>query len=297
MALIVNWNHPADTSRCLESLAAAGFDLADTVVVDNGSDDDSARELARRFPAIHVIENSRNLGFTGGYNIGIRKATSMGADYVLMLNDDATVRPGMLEALLLQAERRPDAALLGPLVLMLEDPQRVFAAGGSIAKDYSVSQNDYGLRVSELPVYPECFETDYLVGCVVLVRVAALERLGLLDEDFFAYYEDLEWGQRAYREGYSCLVVPGAVAMHPDTGSRDRVSPLVHYYMNRNQLLAARKLGWPTVVRMRMFAASMRRILAWSLKRELRSKPRRAVLCALCDGLTGRVGESCWSLD
>src|SRR5579862_3495421 len=112
VAVVLNWNGGEDTPRALASLAGI-----EAICVDNGSGDGSDSEVERRFPEVELIRTGANLGFAGGNNVGIRRAFERGADWVLLLNQDAVAEPGLAEALERAAAMRPDAGILACKVL------------------------------------------------------------------------------------------------------------------------------------------------------------------------------------
>ena len=126
VAVVLNWNGGEDTLRALESLAGL-----ETICVDNGSADGSDREVKRRFPSVELIRTGANLGFAGGNNVGIRRALERGADWVLLLNNDAVADKGIAGALLRAAEARPDAGLLACKVYFSDPPDVIQSAGAS----------------------------------------------------------------------------------------------------------------------------------------------------------------------
>src|SRR5436190_24389108 len=125
VAVVLNWNGGEDTVRALDSLSGI-----ETICVDNGSIDGSAEEVERRFPEVELVRTGTNLGFAGGNNVGIRRALDRGADWVLLLNNDAVAEPGLADALARAAAVRPDAGALACKVLF-EDGETVMYAGAS----------------------------------------------------------------------------------------------------------------------------------------------------------------------
>src|SRR5436309_4726879 len=130
--IILNWNGRADTLECLASVQRINFPDFETVVVDNGSTDGSEEAIRAAFPDITFIQTGENLGFAEGNNVGIRHAIECGADYVFVLNNDTTVDPNILAALVAEAEKNPNAAILGPKIYFYDRSDVINSAGGSI---------------------------------------------------------------------------------------------------------------------------------------------------------------------
>src|SRR5581483_5508218 len=211
VAVILNWNGGADTVRALESLAGI-----DTICVDNGSSDGSADEVARRFPGVELIRTGANLGYAGGNNAGIRRALERGADWVLLLNQDAVAEPGLAAALERAAAERPDAGILACKVLF-EDGRTVMYAGASFnpSLGYSGRRAGYG----RADVYRERRDVDRADGAAMALSRPLLDRVGLLDEELFLYVEDVDLSLRARDAGFAVVFVPDAVVRHRGSAS------------------------------------------------------------------------------
>ena len=145
VAVVLNWNGGEDSLACLESLAAAGVE---TICVDNGSVDGSADAAAARFPDVELLRNGTNLGYAGGNNVGIRRALERGAEWVWLVNNDATVASDAPAALAMAAELRPDAGVLACKIYQADPPDVLWYAGGrfSTILGYSGRQDGYGKR-------------------------------------------------------------------------------------------------------------------------------------------------------
>src|SRR5262249_14403967 len=174
VAVVLNWNGGEDTPRALASLAGI-----ETICVDNRSTDGSDAEVERRFPEVELIRNGANLGFAGGSNVGIRRALERGADWVLLLNDDAVAEPGVSEALEGAAAARPDAGVLACKVLF-EDGATVMYAGASFnaTLGYSGRRTGFG-RPDSFHARRDVERAD---GAAMAVSRTALDRVGLFDE-------------------------------------------------------------------------------------------------------------------
>lgn len=289
--IVLNWNHADDTLACLRSVMALSYPAIHSVVVDNGSTDDSVARINSTYPNIEVIQTGENLGYAGGNNLGIRHALAYGCDYVWLLNDDITVAPDSLSALLEVAREAPDIAFLGPKVYMKEEPDRILSAGGPLADGWQPQH--IGIGEIDSGQYDTIRDVDYLSGCAVLANACALESIGLLDEDFFAYHEDTEWCYRAKKAGWRVTFVPQARVWHPDTRRRDPASSLVTYYAARNHLLFLRKhqLGWSSILQ--SLARYAIWIGNWSINPKWKHfRAKRDALClALLDFARGKTGK------
>jgi GT2 family glycosyltransferase len=237
---ILNWNGREDTLRCLGALAAVRGEFA-TVVADNGSHDGSAEAIRAAYPDVALIENGANLGFSGGNNAAVRSALEQGAQWVVLLNNDAEPEPGMLEALQAAAARHPGAGVLAGK-LLLEDG-RVQWAGQRVALLTGYSGRPRGHGRPDGFAYSVEGRSDRAVGALMAVSRAAIERAGLLDEDLFAYVEDVDWSLRIRAAGMGCVFVPSARAIHRVSASTGGAAGSTHtvYYGTRNTIVVCER--------------------------------------------------------
>ena len=292
--IVLNWNGLADTLECLESLASLDYPNYEVVVVDNGSTDGSVSVIRERCPGVTIVENGENLGYAGGNNVGLCHAMAQGADYALLLNNDTVVDPAFLGILVNAAEAEPAVGIAGPTIYYHERPDVIWSAGGAINWQrgstwmVGLDEQDKGQFGAEpRPV-------DFVTGCAMLVRRAVLERAGLLDERFFAYYEEAEWCVRAARAGFQVMHVPMAHIWHQISPAAQADSPLVHYYMTRNRLLflKATEAGLRAWFHT-LFAEYLRTLVSWSVRPKWRGKrlQQRAMARAVIDFYRERLGK------
>ncbi len=240
--VVLNWNGLADTRECLQSLKSVPYGNKRIVVVDNGSDGDEAGILRDEFAGfIHLIAKPTNTGFAGGANTGVRYALEQGADYVLLLNNDTVVQPQFLEALVQAAESLPDVGAVCPKATFYGKPEVIYSTGGMVSL-WRATARQVGRGRRDKGQYDEISVRDYADGVCMLVPRAALERVGLLDEDYFAYWEETDWCLRARRLGLKCYYVPSARVWHRAARSQ-KPDAAFHYLYRRNALLFVRKRG------------------------------------------------------
>jgi GT2 family glycosyltransferase len=236
VAVVLNWNGGEDTAHALASLAAQGIE---TICVDNGSADGSDAAVERHFPAVELVRNGANLGFAGGSNVGIRRALERGADWVLLVNNDAAVEEGLEAALERAAAARPDAGLLACKVLF-EDGATVMYAGASFRAWLGYSGRRDGFGGPDR--FHELRDVGRADGAAMAVSRAAAERVGLLDEGLFAYVEDVDWSLRMRAAGLAVVLVPDAVVRHKGSASTGGGASTANlYYSARNTILVAER--------------------------------------------------------
>lgn len=292
-AVVLSWNRREDTLACLRSLAAVEEPALQTILVDNASSDGTVEAVRAEFPEVEVLVNDANLGFAEGNNVGIRHALEGGAAWVLTLNNDVEVDPGFLRALLEEAERRPDAGALSPLILFGPPSELIWFAGASYdpGRGYNGRQRGYG-EPAGAP-YDQVWETDRICGAAMLVPRAVLEEVGVFDTELFAYYEDTDWSLRARAAGRRLYVVPAARIWHKvSRSSGGESAPATLYYGTRNALAVAERyapLGAAGTWRRRavLLAAHAAQALGSGRRRE----GLAAVLAGWRDFRAGRFGR------
>jgi len=249
--IVLNWNGLEDTVECLESLKKITYPDYDIIVVDNGSEGDDARVLEERFgDYIHLIRNDRNYGYTGGNNIGMRYALENSApDYVLLLNNDTTVAPDLLDPMVRAAGGDDSTGLVGPKVYYHGFPDRIYGAGGRVSMRTGRTFH-IGMKERDSGQYDKQQEVDYVPGCCLLIKRAVIDQVGLLDESYFCYWEETDYCFRARAAGYRSVYVPEAKIWHraplklsvwERTPAGGKVSGLYRYYMARNSFKFLRK--------------------------------------------------------
>jgi GT2 family glycosyltransferase len=205
--VILNWNEWQDTSLCLSSLQELNYPSYQVVVVDQGSTDGSPERIRQTFPWVQVIENGKNLGFTGGCNVGMRYGLSQGADFVWLLNNDTTVDKYALGALVTRAESDSHIGAVGSAIYFMHEPERLQAWGGGYI-NFVMGRGEHFLR----PV-PDG-EIEFITGASLLLPRKALEAVGPLDEGFFIYWEDADICFRLRKAGWKLAVAGDSKIWH-----------------------------------------------------------------------------------
>jgi GT2 family glycosyltransferase len=230
--IILNWNGIRDTLECLASVRNLDYPEVRIVVVDNGSTDGSPAVIRQKYPSVVLLENGENLGFTGGNNLGMRKALEMGTDYLWLLNNDTILERDTLRNLLGPLITSPEAGLASPVIHYHEKPEAVQFRGSYIDWERKrIVKLEEGDPVPD----PTDGKPVSLWGTALLIKRAVVECVGYLNEKYFAYHEDEEYCMRAARAGYRCVVVPEARIFHKNsrsTGSND--APMQVFLRSRN---------------------------------------------------------------
>jgi GT2 family glycosyltransferase/glycosyltransferase involved in cell wall biosynthesis len=238
-AVVLNYNTPDQTWLAVRSLQTSFDGPARIIVVDNGSADESVRVLRRSLNGIDIVETGKNLGFSGGCNVGISCALGESPDYVLLVNSDVVLAPDALGALVSVADRDRTAGVLAPLVLSRAEPGRIASAGISYStRSGRMRHLGVGEPVSDAG-RGEVREVDAVSGCVMLIRRGVFEAVGLLHEEYFFSFEDLEFCLRVRARGFRIVCVPDAQVYHEGCQSIGPRSPRRVYFATRNHLKLA----------------------------------------------------------
>lgn len=211
--IVLNWNGLADTRECLQSLFQMAGPARRIYVVDNGSGDDSVEALHREFSErIVLIANQRNLLYAGGNNVGILRALSDGCSHILLLNNDTVVDEQLLTELLEASEQHPDAVLC-PKIYYADRPNTLWYAGGKLnLRRARIAHR--GIREMDHGQYDRLEETAWATGCALFASRKVFETVGLLDDNFRLYCEDVDFCLRAREAGFQTFYVPQARLWH-----------------------------------------------------------------------------------
>jgi GT2 family glycosyltransferase len=238
--IILNWNGLSDTVRCLESIQDLDYTNYEVIVVDNGSNDNSVAYLNENFPWIVLIENEKNLGFTGGNNIAMRYAVANNGDYVWLVNNDTVLHANSLRNLVSLAESSPSIGLATPVIFYLDNPDKFQFAGSyfdwkSFSLTYPNDEDEVGREFKN-------GKDVCLWGTALLIKRNVIETIGVFREEYFAYWEDTEYSLRALKHGFRNVVCRDAKIYHK-AGMIQREywarGKYFFYYMSRNQMLMA----------------------------------------------------------
>ena len=240
--IIVAWNQLYKTLACLEAVAAGDYGNARVLLVDNGSTPPLAEAIHAHFPSIEVLRLPRNLGFAGGYNAGLREALSGPADLFLLLNNDTLPAPDALSQLVACLAAAPDVGLATAKIYYAAEPSRIWTVGANL--NVFLDLKDGGQGEIDAGQWAAPRDVDFAPFCAVLIRREVLEEVGLLDEEFFLYYEDMDYCRRMRRAGRRLRLCPDAHVWHDvsaSSGGRD--SPTERYWMAQSSGRYFRKHG------------------------------------------------------
>lgn len=234
---LVNWNLKDVTLECLESIKRLRYPNYQIVVIDNGSRDGSPEAIAQKYPDVEQIVHAENLGSTAGFNAGFLHALSTNADYAFLINNDTTLDPDSL-SILVKASEDAQVGIASPLIFYEAAPDKIWSAG---AMQSGLTLDLIGNQ-GRGKVFRQTTQRDFLTGCAMLVKREVLERVGVMDRDFFLYYEDMDFCFRVKKLGYKLILVPQAKMWHKVSLSGGGSGSLMEtYWLARNVILFYRK--------------------------------------------------------
>lgn len=230
--VIVNWNGKHLLGECLGSLAAQIVKDIEIILVDNGSQDGSADYVREQYPDVRVVRLPENVGFAAGNNAGIRIAAGK---YIALLNNDTKADPAWLQNLLVEAEASPPrVGMWACKILSYAHPDVIDNVGLLLYPD-GLGRGK-GRLEKDRGQYDESGEAFFPSGCAGLFRREMLDEIGLFDEEFFAYADDVDIGLRARLAAWECRFVPSAKVYHKYSSSSDAYSPLKAFLVERNRI-------------------------------------------------------------
>ena len=293
--VVLNYNGLDDTLKCMSSLAAVEYDSLSVILVDNGSAVDPSPATRRLFPNVEIIRAGINLGYAGGNNRGIERALDRGAEYVLILNNDTIVAPGIVRALLHAFVADGSFGIVGPVINFMDEPDKVMTDGVRFNPGPGV-EFFHRLEVLLQPDSADATPVDVVNGCCMMVRSDVFRAVGLFDERLFIVHEESDLCLRSQRAGFRCGVLGQTLVWHKGSSSFQRSGrQLQRYYDTRNLFFLLKRHGGK-LPGTRSFGRSLVPFLRYafyrySLEMEAGSPvAARAVADGLADALTGKTG-------
>lgn len=221
--IILNYNRRDRLKKCLDSIFKINYPNYEVVLVDNNSTDGSLEMARAGYSRSVFIKNEENIGYSAGNNVGIRYALERMADYVLLLNNDTEVKSDFLLKLIEESEKNSQVGILSPVVFSGLSG-KVWFSGGKI--DWLRMKTIHQRELQD----KNNFETEFISGCAMLVKKDVFRKIGLLDDDFFLYWEDADFSLRAKRAGFKIGVVMSSWIDHyerEESGSENKIYWLV----------------------------------------------------------------------
>lgn len=238
--ITVNFNQPQVTIDFLKSVSEnSSSDEVEVIVVDNGSDEDHGESYKNIYPGLIYIRSERNLGFAGGNNLGIKVAKG---EYLLLLNNDTEISQNLVNTLICEFEQNPEIGLLSPLILYFDQPEIIQYAGFTNMNYLTCRNKGIGSMETNRGQYSsDSRETGYCHGAAMMCRKKDLETVGAMADQFFLYYEELDWCEKFKKAGKKIWFTGRTRIYHKESMSVGKESSIKTYFMTRNRMLFIRR--------------------------------------------------------
>ena len=234
--ITINYNGLKDTCELIESIPFN--DEMEVIVVDNASKQDEASIISTRYPQIKVIRSPKNLGFAGGNNLGIKEATGK---YILLINNDTYFKAFKIEALIKRLESSEKIGIVCPKLRFAWGSNPIQYAGYTPLTNITVRNQAIGFGAEDYGQHDTARPTPYAHGAAMLIKHEAINKVGLMPECFFLYYEEIDWSMMFTRAGYEIWYDPACTVYHKESQTTGQNSPLRTYYITRNRLLLVKR--------------------------------------------------------
>lgn len=238
--ITVNFNHSYVTDELLNSIRDKNsYSNIEIIVVDNGSKEDPIPQWKVKYPEAIFIRSATNLGFAGGNNLGLSFATG---DYLFFVNNDTEFTEGLIETLVNTLNSYPSIGVISPKLLYYDQPTMLQYAGYTPMNYITARNSCIGQFETDKGQYDQLVgPTGFAHGAAMMVTKAAIEKAGPMADNFFLYYEELDWADRIRNNGFEVWVNMKATIFHKESVSVGKKSALKEYYMNRNRILFIRR--------------------------------------------------------
>lgn len=213
-------------------------DDMEVIVVDNASLHDEANKLQTRHPQIKVIRSDKNLGFAGGNNLGIKAAKG---DYVFLVNNDTFFKDFNVQALMDRLKSSSKIGIVCPKIRFAWANNPIQFAGYTPLSKITIRNKAIGFGEEDRAQYDTPHPTPYAHGAAMMLKKEVIEKVGLMPEDYFLYYEELDWSMMITRTGYDIWYEPACTIYHKESQTTGQNSPLRTYYITRNRLLLVKR--------------------------------------------------------
>ncbi|GAA4840606.1 glycosyltransferase family 2 protein [Algivirga pacifica] len=230
----VNYKQVQETVKMLESIPKTKYPNLEVIVVDNEETQDNSSVYQEAYPGVIVLRSEQNLGFAGGNNLGSRHAKG---DYLYYLNNDTILTEKTIQPLIEAFAEDPQLGAASPKIRYFYTPEKIQYAGFSSIHPITGRNMAIGKNQFNTSEYDETRETYSVHGAAMMISRAVIEKVGLMSEDFFLYYEELDWSAQIQKAGYKIKYVGEAFVFHKESVATGKMSPLKTYYHTRNRIL------------------------------------------------------------
>ena len=234
--ITINYNGLKDTCELIESIPFNNE--MEVIVVDNASKKDEASIISERFPQVKVIRSNKNLGFAGGNNLGIKEAKG---EYILLINNDTYFKDFNIDSLIKRLESSDKIGIVCPKIRFAWGNNPIQFAGYTPLSNITLRNKAIGFGEEDKGQYNTAHPTPYAHGAAMLIKREVIEKVGLMPECFFLYYEEIDWSMMFTHAGYEIWYDPSCTVYHKESQTTGQNSPLRTYYITRNRLLLVKR--------------------------------------------------------
>jgi GT2 family glycosyltransferase len=247
LIVLINYNNWQDTLECIDSLLNAGVEYSDIFVIENGSTNDSYNKLKSQLSELNIERTDSNLGFSGGNNLGMKYGIKKGVEYIILLNNDTIVEKNSIKILINEMNKNTEVSIGTGLIRCYPEKDKIWYAGGKLIAWRGLAKHNKFLenRGTEYSQKPSL--TTFISGCYMCIRTSHLKDLGLLNEKFFLYLEDIEYSARAINKKMKLIYVPASVIYHKWRGGTKLKYQTLYYAVRNRKLLI--DLVFPTIAK------------------------------------------------
>lgn len=233
--IIVNWNSKDNLRECLNSIKNIKYSNYEVILVDNNSSDGSLDMVVKEFPKVRVVKSDKNLGFAGGNNLGFKESKG---EFILFLNNDTLITKDFLTELVKYIKNRSKVGIVQPKILFHRPGtylhHKINSVGSFILKSGFLFHLDYGREDLNHETPYEAFSA---YGACFLTRRKIIEKIGLFDPDYFAYFEETDFCQRVLLSGYKIMIIPSIFIYHKGAKTAQKLPiAFIQYHSFKNRL-------------------------------------------------------------
>jgi GT2 family glycosyltransferase len=236
--IILNYNQLKVTCEFIQSARSLTYPHYEIILVDNASQEDPTEYIRSHYPEVKLIRNKTNLGFTGGNNVGIKAGKG---EFYLIINNDTEVVPDLLEKMLEPFTLHPQVGVVSPKIRYYSHPTIIQYAGFTEVNPFTGRNKPIGGKMKDNGQFDTPGYTAYAHGAAMMVKREVIEKVGMLPDIFFIYYEELDWSAHIRRAGYKIFYQPSALIYHKESITMGKESPMKAYFHNRNRILFMRR--------------------------------------------------------
>ena len=241
--ITVNYNGLKDTCELIDSIPFN--DSLEVIVVDNASTEDEATAIQENYTKVKVIISKKNLGFAGGNNLGIKAAKGK---YIFLVNNDTLFKDFNIQSLIDRLESSPNIGIVCPKIRFSWGNNPIQFTGYTPLSEVTVRNKSIGFEEEDIGQYDIPHPTPYAHGAAMMIKREVIDRVGLMPECYFLYYEELDWSMMINRSGYEIWYEPTCTIYHKESQTTGQNSPLRTYYITRNRLLLVKR-NWKGILK------------------------------------------------